>query len=102
MVVYEVRCVVEQEVAEAFEAWLGPHVREVCACDGFEGAECVRVSDPVSPGRVVFSTRYRVRDRGALDAYLEGPAAALREDGMRRFGGRFEATRQIGPVVVRV
>ncbi len=102
MVVYAVRCGVEPEVADAFGAWLADHLHDVCACDGFVGAMTMREEEPASAAEVVFTTWYRVRDQAALEVYLEGPAAQMRADGLARFGGRFHASRAIGPVVAEV
>ena len=96
MVVYEVNLAVDADAAEAYAAWLGPHLREVLACDGFVSAAWLDVEDDgEADGRVRWCVQYRVRDRAALAAYLAGPAARLRADGQARFGGRFTATRRI-------
>lgn len=43
----------------------------------------------------VFTCSYRLRDRPAMDAYLVGPAAAMRADGLKRFGDSMSAKRRI-------
>lgn len=100
MVIYEVNLAVEPDAAEAYAAWLGPHIQEVLLCDGFLSAEWLRVEPDVADdagegGPVRWCIQYRLRDRAALDAYLAGPAARLRADGVARFGGRFTATRRV-------
>jgi len=102
MIVYEVRCRVLRDHVTAFAAWIGPHMAEVVACDGFVGASAVQVQDPSPDEATTFVCTYRVRDRAALDAYLAGPAAALREDGVARFGDALQATRTIGPVIAEI
>ena len=94
-VVYEVNLAVDAEAAEAYAEWLGPHIAEVMACDGFLSAEWFDVESSGDDGRVHWCVQYRVADRAALDAYLAGPAAALRAAGQARFGGRFTATRRV-------
>lgn len=95
MIVYEVNLAVDPEIAEAYAAWLEPHIDEVLAVDGFTGAEWFEVDAPEGDARVRWSVQYRLRDRAALDAYFAEHAARLRGDGLTRFGGRFEATRRV-------
>ena len=96
MIVYEVNLSVDPEVAGAYAAWLGPHIGELLALDGFRGAEWFDV-DPAEPddGRVRWCVQYRLRDRAALEAYLRDHAARMRGDGLARFRGRFQATRRV-------
>jgi hypothetical protein len=95
MVVYEVNLAVDGDVAGAYAAWLGLHVREVLACEGFVSAEWFEVEPDEDDGRVRFCVQYRVESRAALDAYLAGPAVRLRAEGVERFGGRFTASRRV-------
>ena len=98
-VVYEVNLAVERDVADAFAAWLAPHIDEMLGFDGFEGADWYERrpedegGDPDGP--VLWTVGYRVRDRAALDAYLAGPAQRMRGDGLARFEGRFTASRRV-------
>ncbi len=96
MIVYEVNLAVDADAAEAYAAWLGPHIREVLACDGFVSAEWFDVdADGDADGRVRWCVQYRVESAAALDAYLAGPAARLRAEGAEKFGGRFAASRRV-------
>ncbi|QDQ40331.1 DUF4286 family protein [Legionella geestiana] len=42
-----------------------------------------------------FTVHYRLQNRDSLEHYFKENAAAMREDGLRRFGGRFSASRRI-------
>lgn len=96
MLVYEVNLVVEAGIADAFAEWLPGHVAELLALPGFVSAELFRIEEPAAPsGEVALSVRYRLRDRVALEAYLNDHAARLRADGVARFGGRFRAERRV-------
>ena len=97
MIVYEVRASVEDAVAADYREWLGPHVAEILAIPGFTRAELL-VEDG-EPGRTVFSVRYHLADRAALEAYLRDHAPRLRADGIARFGDRFSATRRVSELV---
>lgn len=95
-VVYEVNLDVDAAIRVDYLAWLRTHIAEICALDGFSGAECLEVLDPPpAPGRASFCVQYRLVDGAALDAYLHEHAPRLRADGLARFGGRFNATRRV-------
>ena len=70
------------DIADAYSAWLGPHVGEVLAVTGFVSAEWWAVeADPAAPpgdGRVRWCVQYRVESRAALQAYVDRYAARLR------------------------
>lgn len=99
MLIYEVNLTVDADAADAFEAWLAPHVDALCALEGFLGATRYRrrAADEGADddGRVRWTVHYRLRDRAALDAYLADHAPAFRQDGLDRFGGRFDADRRV-------
>ncbi len=95
MIVYEVSLSVEAAFGEAFLPWLREHIGEMLALPGFLDAELQAVLEPTEPGRRQWVVAYRLRDQAALDAYLAEHAARMREDGMRRFAGRFRASRRV-------
>lgn len=94
MVLYEVSLAVDAEIAEAYAAWLAPHIAEMLALDAFTHAMWYDVEGD-DPARVHWCVQYRARDRGALQAYLDRDAARMRGDGLSRFRGRFTATRRV-------
>jgi hypothetical protein len=95
MVVYEVNLAVDAGVADAYAAWLGPHIAEILALDGFLSAEWLESEADEGEDRVRWCVQYRLRDREALRHYFDEHAARFRADGLERFGGRFEATRRV-------
>jgi quinol monooxygenase YgiN len=93
---YEVNLAVDSAIEAAFADWLDAHVRAIRALPGFTGAAVLRRREPeAAPGEVVFCTQYHLRDAAAFDAYLREHAAAMRADGIARFGGRFRAERRV-------
>ncbi|WP_456425955.1 DUF4286 family protein [Rhodocaloribacter sp.] len=94
MLIYEVNLRVDDEVADAFGTWLTDHIREMLTIDGFEGAVWLRL-EPDRPHTKRWTVHYRVTDRAHLNAYFKQHAAAMREDGLRHFGGKFTADRRI-------
>jgi hypothetical protein len=93
--VYEVECTLDPDVAPAFDAWLPGHVAQVLETPGFLDAELLHPADAAPDGRPRRLIRYRVRDRAALDRYLEERAPALRADGTSRFGARVDYARRV-------
>jgi hypothetical protein len=104
-VVYEVNLDVDGEVRDEFLSWLSEHVEEMLALEGFLGAEVYERSPEDDgagqdagggpPARLLVTVHYRVRSRDALGAYFRDHAPRMREDGLRRFGGRFRASRRV-------
>lgn len=106
-VIYEVNLAVDRGIEAEYLAWLREHVAEMLSLDGFDQGRTYRrhPSDDdgssgtgegsSGDGRVLFTVHYRVRSLDHLEAYFRDHAARMREDGQRRFGGRFQATRRI-------
>jgi quinol monooxygenase YgiN len=93
MIVYEVRAEVDAEVADAYRQWLDGHIREILAIEGFQGAELLR--EDGEPPRTVWTVRYHLSTRAALEEYLREHAPRLRADGVARFGARFATSRRV-------
>ncbi len=92
---HEVTVAVDGEAADAYLAWLDAHAPEVAAAGGFTSATVYDVTDAPADGRRHVCVQYAVPSQAALDAYVSGPAAALRADAEARFGGRFAASRRV-------
>ncbi len=90
-VLYEVNITITQESRADFLTWLNPHVQEMLNFDGFESAEIL--IDSENDREII--CHYRLRNLAAMNAYLEGPAKAMRADGVARFGGKMQAKRRI-------
>lgn len=88
---YEVVITVAPELRETYLDWLRPHMHEMLAFDGFLSADLYQDAE----NDCVFTCCYRLRDRAAMEAYLAGPAAAMRADGVKRFGDRISARRRV-------
>lgn len=95
-VLYEVTLDVDAGIEAEYRAWLCDHVAQMLALPGFVDARTAEVVEPVpAPGRVAFCVHYRLRDMAALQAYFDHHAAAMRGDGVARFGDRFHASRRV-------
>ncbi len=96
MIVYEVNLEVRAEIASEYRAWLAEHVERMLALPGFVGAEVLERLDPPPPeGKRVFVAHYRLIDERAMQSYLAEHAPRMRDEGARRFGDQFTATRRI-------
>ena len=93
-VIYEVNLDVDAGIADAFLAWLRDHVAAILALPGFLDARISAIEDP-PPGRLSWCVHYRVHSRAALQDYFDHHAAAMRGDGIARFGDGFSASRRI-------
>jgi hypothetical protein len=95
VIVYEVNLRVRHEIAAAYRAWLGPHVDEMLALPGFDGAQVFSVRDGDDAETTAMCVQYRLRDADALERYLHEHAPRLRAEGAARFGDGFSAQRRV-------
>lgn len=96
MIVYQVDLQVDAAIADAYLPWLRAHVRQMLAFPGFEQATLLAVIDPPPPADAVqWRVQYRLRDQAALDDYLRNHAAAMRAEGLQRFGAAVRASRRV-------
>ena len=99
MVIYEVNCLVDTDIASEFEIWLRLHVDAIVNLDGFNSG---KIFDLVQDARLDertgskgFSVRYELDSIDSLNHYLEHHADVMRKDGLDRFGTRFSAYRRV-------
>jgi len=92
--IYEVTVSVDREIAEAFDAWLAEHVREMLDIPGFLKSETFEIED-YDVGRVRRVTHYYLASEEDLENYLAGPANAMRQSGIDRFSDKFVASRRV-------
>jgi hypothetical protein len=92
MIVYEVRAELDPAIAADYRAWLDGHIREILLIPGFTGAELLAEDTDARP---VWTVRYHVDSRVALETYLREHAPRLRAEGLARFGQRFSTSRRV-------
>ena len=99
-VVYEVNVLIDNEEKINFLNFLeeeGGHVEQLLALPYFLKAQ-VTVPEPddsTPDGKTPITAVYWAKSREALQQYFDNEASAMREDTMKRFGGRISATRRI-------
>ncbi len=92
--IYEVTFSVDREIVEAFDTWLADHVQEMLDIPGFLKAETFELEDDEG-GCTRRVTHYYLASEEDLEEYLAGPANAMRQSGIDRFAGRFQASRRV-------
>jgi len=90
-ILYEVIITVDPAIRADYLVWLRRHMAEMTAIDGFQSADLFINTENENE----LACHYRLRDRDAMNAYLEGPAQAMRADGVKHFGDKFSASRRI-------
>lgn len=90
-ILYEVSIRVDESIRADYLHWLREHMTAMLEIDGFASADLFIDTEDENQ----FVCHYRLRDSAAMDAYLAGPAKAMRADGMNRFGDKFSASRRI-------
>jgi len=91
---------IDNDTADAYIAWLKRHIPEMLQVEGFETAK-IFTRNPKDENaeadekRKWFCVQYIVRKREDVDNYLQHHAAGFRAEGIKLFGGKFEAARRI-------
>jgi len=96
MIIYEVNLTVSLDVAQEYRSWLRGHIQEMLQQDGFHAAKLYqRDNDEAGGNGECWSVHYFLDSRAALNHYLDNHAKLLREEGIKRFGGKFSANRRV-------
>jgi len=96
VIVYEVNLDIDAAVFSEFRAWLAEHVREMLTLPGFVSAELFERGDPApQPGTRSVCVQYRMASAEDLQRYLCEDAVRMRAEALRRFAGKFSATRRV-------
>lgn len=93
MPIYEVNLFVDNDIAEEMAVWLRRHMREMLDFEGFEEARWYQLEP--EGGKQRWVCHYHVEKMQQLQEYFDHHAAAMREDGLKRFGSGFKANRRI-------
>lgn len=99
MLIYEVNVTVDEDIAAAYAGWLSDHIQKVMTIKGFSGAQWFfRVPGEeglTGENKKHWTVHYMVESKESLDDYLATQAAALRQEAIDRFGGKFTVERRI-------
>lgn len=90
MVVYEVNISIEDNCRAEYLKWLKVHVNQMLNIEGFQKTE---VFLEVSSSRII--VKYYVENQEMLDNYLKFHASKMRNDGLKKFEGKFAIDRRV-------
>ncbi len=93
MIIYEVNLSIHPSIVNDYLAWLKPHAEAMLQFTGFLSYELFRVDGEDDWQN--YCVQYRLQSREALQSYFDTHAAVMRDDGLKRFGERFKASRRI-------
>ena len=95
-VIYEVTLYIDAGIEDEYDEWLDEHIAEMHELPGFVGTEKFHLEmDEKPPKRIGRVVHYRLESREAYDDYLKNHADRMRDQGQKRFAGRFSAARRI-------
>jgi hypothetical protein len=94
MIIYEVNLAVDNDIADAYTAWLRGHIEEILTFDGFIRAEVFVEQAPAADvTRLV--VHYHLHDLVSLESYFANHAERMRAEPVERFGDKFKASRRV-------
>ncbi len=95
MVIYEVNLSIDQDIYKDYKHWLDAHIQEMLTFPGFFNATVMHQSMKDDSDRQKHLTvQYQLESAEDLQNYFSEHAPKMRGDGMKRFAGRFSATRR--------
>ena len=95
MVIYEVNLKIDSDIFNAYYTWLVPHVKNMLHHQGFNTAMIQKDESDKN----ALTITYRIDTRDHLEDYLQHHSQTMRNDGVKRFPGKFTATRRIFTVL---
>lgn len=95
MITYEVNLTIDNIIIDDYYHWLIQHVKQMLQFNGFSSAEIAKEKTPEKSTQTKITVWYTLNSEESLNHYLENFAPAMREDGIKRFGNQFSATRRI-------
>ena len=94
MIIYEVNLTINQDIFSEYYRWLIKHIETILKFSGFCKAEIAKEKLSDSEKHIKLAVRYILKSEEDLNNYLELHAPAMREDGIKRFGNQFSASRR--------
>lgn len=102
MLVYSVECRVDADVAQQWKDYfVKTHLRDVFDSGCFTGYSFREDTEKID-GQVAFVSEYYCPSQEKLAEYNAHHAAALKQDIMGKFSGKFTASRRVFTEIVKV
>lgn len=97
--IYEVNLEIDNEIAEAYRAWLAVHIPEVVKAGGFSKAIPYEREKSLEPemkaGCQYLTVHYYAKDKKTIESYLLNHGSYFRAEAHSKFGERFRGVRRI-------
>ena len=94
MYIYNVTINVDPSIHDAWLEWMNQvHIPQMLGTGKFNSARMCRVLVKEEMGGFTYAVQYQTQSRKQLEAYYTEDAAAMRQDGLDRFGEAFVAFR---------
>lgn len=96
MVIYEVNLTINNEIFQDYYNWLVHHIEIMLQFRGFRKAEISKEKIPEDNiNTTKLTVHYTLDTEEDLNDYLKNHSFAMREDGTKKFGDKFSATRRV-------
>lgn len=100
MIIYRVKCKVENEIAERWEQFfIEKHLDDVVNTGYFQSYNFHKQIDPNEEGYTIFITDYYCQSLDQYQAYVTSAASNLKAEVIELFEGKFTATRTLQEVL---
>jgi Domain of unknown function (DUF4286) len=100
MIMYNVTVKVENEITADWLNWLKTeHIPAMIGTGCFTHATILRLLETDDTDGPTYAVQYFAQSKGLLNNYMELHAAALRGQGLKKWGARFIAFRSVMEVV---
>jgi quinol monooxygenase YgiN len=95
-IIYEVSLKIEPYLKGEFLGWLSEHISEMLKSPGFISAKLYEETD-CGDIRIQhdFIVYYKLESKQALFQYFDQCAQTMRDEGLKRFGNHFSASRRV-------
>ncbi len=102
MIIYNVTIKTEPAITADWISWMHTeHIPEMMGTGLFSGYRFCHLLEQDETEGATFTVQYFCADIGQYDTYIRDYAPAMREQGLRRFGGRFIAFRTVMETLFR-
>ncbi|MGJ3500514.1 hypothetical protein PsalN5692_00398 [Piscirickettsia salmonis] len=100
MVIYQVNLNIDANIFNEYKAWLIPHMQEMLSFPGFLQADlCDDIETDININNEIptqnLTALYLLDSEQSLQYYFDHCAKPMRDDGIKKFGNHFRATRNI-------
>lgn len=100
MIIYNVTIKVDPSAADAWVIWMkSEHIPDLEATGLFISTRLSRLLEQDESEGITFVAQYFCEDMEQYNTYINEYAMAMREKGMKAFGGKFAAFRTVMEVI---